>query len=267
MRSRAFRIMVFLIAGFAVLEGTGRFLQKANRISPPGDPAFLLATTWHQKGEYAAFAPDGAVVGCWATAIAQIAYFHRLLPRGRVDYTTTSGITIRENLGAVPPRFERILPRINSDSPAEMAEETARYIYEVAVGIQKDFGGDGIMNHDGFIGRIRDHLGATAVLQEFEKSEYLESKDEISRFLKSEIDQGRPLMLYFDNGKDWGHAAVMDGYVEDGARLLVHLNLGWEGREDGWFDPFDKIMGVRDDLQTRFLLSIKPAEGTVSPLP
>jgi hypothetical protein len=167
----------------------------------------------------------------------------------------------------VPFRFDRILSRIDPDSPLESAEETARYIYEVAVAIQKDFRGDGIMDHEGFIDRLHDHLGATALLREYTDGEFRESKEEVSNLLKSELDEGRPLMLYFDNGKDWGHAAVVDGYVEDGSQLLVHLNMGWEGRYDGWYDPFEKIMGVRDDLQTRFLLTFRPVEASAQLLP
>ncbi|MGD2123872.1 MAG: hypothetical protein PVJ76_19130 [Gemmatimonadota bacterium] len=52
----------------------------------------------------------------------------------------------------------------------------------------------------------------------------------------------------------------MTGEIEDGNQLLIHLNMGWEGRDDGWYDPFKRIMGVRDDLQNRFLLAIRPAE-------
>jgi hypothetical protein len=257
--------MVVLVAALVILEGIGRHLQRPNRVTPPGNPSFLLTTTWHQIDEYAASAPAGEIVGCWATAIAQIAHHHRLSPKGRMEYTTTSGIQISEDLGSDPFRFDRILPQIDSGSPPESAQETARYIYEVAVAIQKDFGGDGIMAHDGFIGRLRDHLGATAVLHEFTKTEYLESKEEVSDILKSELDEGRPLMLYFDNGKDWGHAAVVDGYVQDGDRLLVHLNMGWEGRDNGWYDPYEKVMGVRDDLENRFVLTIRPAGGEVGP--
>lgn len=259
MKSRILKVGVFLVVGLVALEGVGRFLQKPNRVSPPGDPEFLLATTWHQTEEYAAFAPAGEIVGCWASAIAQIAYYHRLSPEGHMEYTTTSGIRIKEDLGSHPIRFDRILRRIDSGAAPASVEETARYIFETAVAIQKDFGGDGIMDHEGFIGRLHDHLGATAVLHEFTKAEFLESKEEVSSLIRTELDGGRPLMLYFDNGKDWGHAAVVDGYVEDGAQLLVHLNMGWEGRDDGWYDPFEKIMGVRDDLQNRFLLSIRPA--------
>lgn len=267
MRSTILKLVVVLVIGLVVLEGVSRYLQKPNRVTPAGDPEFLLATTWHQIDEYAASAPDGEIVGCWATAIAQIAYHHRLSPKGYMEYTTTSGLHVQENLGSVPFRFDRILSRIDSDSPPEAAQETARYIYEVAVAIQKDFGGDGIMDHQGFIGRLHDHLGATGLLREYTKAEFLESRAEVSSFVTSELDDGRPLMLYFDNGKDWGHAAVLDGYVIDGGRLLVHLNMGWEGRDDGWYDPFQKIMGVRDDLQTRFLLSVRPAEVPAPPQP
>jgi hypothetical protein len=263
--ARILKVAVVLVVCLVVLEGIGRYLQKPNRVIPPGDPEFLLATTWHQIEDYAVSAPGGEIVGCWATAIAQISHYHRLSPRGHMEYTTTSGIQIREDLGSVPFRFDRILPRIDSGSLPESAQETARYIYEVAVAIQKDFGADGVMDHEGFMGRLHDNLGATAVLHEFTKTKFLESRKEVSNLLKLELDEGRPLMLYFDNGKDWGHAAVVDGYVEDGDRLLVHLNMGWEGRDDGWYDPFEKIMGVRDDLQNRFLLTIRPTGNATAP--
>ena len=65
-------------------------------------------------------------------------------------------------------------------------------------------------------------------------------------------------MLYFDNGKDFGHAAALDGYALVDDRFLVHLNMGWGGKHDGWYDLFDRLIGSRDDLQTRFLVTIAP---------
>jgi hypothetical protein len=66
------------------------------------------------------------------------------------------------------------------------------------------------------------------------------------------------LMLYFDHSKDFGHAAVLDGYTGERDAFLVHLNMGWGGRHDGWYDLFQRFVGVRDDLQTRFLITIIP---------
>ncbi|MCB0731982.1 MAG: C10 family peptidase [Ignavibacteriae bacterium] len=50
----------------------------------------------------------------------------------------------------------------------------------------------------------------------------------------------------------------MDGYIESNDQLLVHLNMGWGGRNDGWYDPFCKIIGLLDDIQNRLLISIMP---------
>ena len=65
-------------------------------------------------------------------------------------------------------------------------------------------------------------------------------------------------MFYFDDGNDFGHAVVIDGYLNKNELFLVHINQGMGGRNDGWYNPFDKIFGIRDDLQTRFLVTLKP---------
>lgn len=80
----------------------------------------------------------------------------------------------------------------------------------------------------------------------------------------TEINANRPLMFYFDNGKDFGHAAVIDGYTQEKNSFLVHLNMGWGGLHDGWYDLFHRIIGVRDDLQTRFFVTINPKGKTIS---
>ena len=100
--------------------------------------------------------------------------------------------------------------------------------------------------HSSFIRRLEDHMGCVAAIDEYDKADFLQARDEVISLVKQEIDASRPLMLYFDNGDDWGHAAVLDGYVERGDQFIVHLNMGWGGRYDGWYDLFHRIMGVRD---------------------
>jgi len=80
----------------------------------------------------------------------------------------------------------------------------------------------------------------------------------IEALVRTEVDAARPLMIYFDNGKDFGHASVLDGYTEENDTFLVHMNMGWGSRHDGWYDLFGRFIGVRDDLQTRFLVTIQP---------
>jgi len=35
------------------------------------------------------------------------------------------------------------------------------------------------------------------------------------------------------------------------------------GSQDGWYNLFHRIIGVRDDLQTRFLITIKPQNNII----
>ncbi len=65
----------------------------------------------------------------------------------------------------------------------------------------------------------------------------------------------RPLVAYFDDILGIkivrnGHAAVLDGAAENDGRMLVHVNLGWGGASDGWYD-FEKL-GRERELQYVF---------------
>ncbi len=44
-----------------------------------------------------------------------------------------------------------------------------------------------------------------------------------------------------------GHAAVFDGLAHDASRLLAHVNFGWGGTSDGWYD-FAKLAEERELL-------------------
>jgi hypothetical protein len=257
-RQKRYLAIAIVVTVLVLIEVVSYVLQRPNRIDLDGDEPFLLQTTWHQAGDYAQFIPTGEIAGCWSTALAQIAHYHRLNPTGSVRYETSSGLTVSIDLNAYHFRHGQFAPRIDRDTPAATKEQIATYIYYVAGVIHKDFAGDGYLDHDTFIDRLEDHLQCAAEFHEYDKDAYLRDEAGIRSLVAREIDDSRPMMLYFDNGKDFGHAAVIDGYTEVDGAFLVHLNMGWGGRHDGWYDLFDRIAGVRDDLQTRFLITIDP---------
>ena len=53
------------------------------------------------------------------------------------------------------------------------------------------------------------------------------------------------------------HAVVVDGYQWTDGELYVHINMGHEGAEDGWY-LFDGPIGVYDDADYRQIMTIKP---------
>lgn len=250
--------LLFVIVLLILLEIIARSLLRPNMISVVGDPSFLLKTTWSQTGAYAKNVALDDDAGCWAVAIAQIAHYHKLNPTGNINYTTSSGDRISVNLDDYTFSHQTFVSAIKKETPEHSKEQVARYIYYIAALIYTNFGSSGYVEHTSMVERLEKHLGCEVRLYDYNEESYLSSKDEIRELITREIDSDHPLMFYFDNGKDFGHAVALDGYLQRDDVFLVHLNQGFGGKYDGWYNLFDKIFGIRDDLHTRFLITFKP---------
>ncbi len=251
-------IMLIIAALFIILEIGGRIIQKPNLVNIETDEPFLLKTTWHQIGDYAKDVKYDNDAGCWATAIAQIAHYHKLIPTGHVRYITSKGDSISLDLEDYVFRHHQFPLKIDEQTSHISADQVSRYIYYIAVLIYTDFGSSGYLEHKTMMARIESHLNCEADFYGYNKKQYLENRDEIKGLIRREIDSHRPLMIYFDNNKDFGHAAVIDGYLDHAGQFLIHLNMGWGGRHNGWYNAFEKFIGIRDDLQNRFLIAFNP---------
>lgn len=84
-----------------------------------------------------------------------------------------------------------------------------------------------------------------------------------SDLIKSEIDNGRPVLFYGDNGTFFeGHYFVVDGYKEDGERLF-HVNWGHRGNYNAYckLDRFKEVLNSGTsfyDLHNRAIVGISP---------
>lgn len=249
-----FIIVVFLI----ILEITARYLTSPNIIEVPESESYLLRTGWNQIEEYSKFVEHDQDAGCWGVAIAQIAHYHKLNPSGNISYVTSNGDSISVNLNDFDFQHSKFVSSINENTLNESKEQIAKYIYYIASLIYTNFGSSGYIETESMMDRIEKHLGFSVNFREYNKEDFLLSRAEIGNLITEEIDNKRPLLFYFENGKDFGHAAVIDGYVELNNEFLIHLNQGLGGKYNGWYNAFDKIFGVRDDLQKRFIISFRP---------
>jgi hypothetical protein len=186
----------------------------------------LIKTQWEQNGPYTELAPDKTSLGCWSVAFAQVLAFHHRQPTGRVTYKTSQGILIDEI-------FDRPISWDNID--------VARYIFDTAVVVQKDFGREEYMDIGRIPEEITEHYGVTVekIISGLQEN------------ITSELEAGRPVIVYFDNILGIarivpnGHAAIFDGTAENNGRLFVHVNFGWGGASDGWYD-FEKLAKERE---------------------
>jgi hypothetical protein len=188
-----------------------------------------------------------------------------LNPTGNIEYRTSGGHQVAVALDSHEFDHDQFSPHIDDKTPPTGTDQVAKYIYFIAAILYTDFGAHGYLEHETFVERMENHLNTSVEFFEYDKESFQSDSPAIRSLVIRELHERRPLMLYFDNGEDFGHAAVIDGYAEADGGFLVHLNMGWGGKHDGWYDLFHRIIGVRDDLQNRFLITIEPKPHSTPP--
>jgi hypothetical protein len=238
-----------------VFAGTA-LLNTCNKGTSPADSIFLK-THWKQMGGFEKATPDHMRLGCWSTALAQIAYYHRLQPFGRVAYTSRKGYIIHEELDSLRVNFDLLTSQIDSTTAEAAINALARYNYAAALAVNKDFGTDNYMNKlaPASLLEAHYHIKANRYISWHGLLPYTTGKQEA--VIRKEIHYGRPLFLHFANLKDFGHSVVIDGYKTVGKHFLVHLNQGQGGPQDGWYD-FGHQLLKKDDRKLRVIYTICP---------
>jgi len=213
----------------------------------------LIETLWGQRDEFARFSPDNQRLGCWSTAIAQMLYYHRLKPTGRVYYKCSLGYIINENLDSHQFDWDLFVNEIGPRTSENSINEVALYSCFTSVAIQKDFGtGTYVLSHNDRAGAIASCFNCLSKI--YKNSSY--SINDIKAIIIRERDAQRPVMLHLrDLGRSKYHAVVIDAYRIDQGTLSVHINMGWKGKDNGWYD-FNKSILDYDDHTYRRILTI-----------
>lgn len=220
---------------------------------------------------YAKFCPDNNRAGCWSTAIAQILYFHRMMPTGKVDFKTTTGYKISEDLDSYKFNRDLFVEKLDDRTSKESADQVAKYIYYTSLVLEEDFNtgsyntvineykdGASVWNVDNVIKNLDSHFNCKVKDYHYTKGELETYANDIEKLLKKEIDSNRPIMLYMQS-ENTGHATVIDGYSYIDNKFIVHINLGANGYGNRWYDFNKPIVDELDDMNHRILLTIKPS--------
>ena len=231
---------------------------------------YLLRTQWDQTDLYAKFCPNNDRAGCWSTAIAQILYFHRVLPDGKIEYLTSLGNRVSEDLNSFEFNWDLFVERIDDNSSEESIEQVAKFIYYTSVVLEKDFStgayltalneykeGKSYLNVDRMINNLNIYFKCMAKDYHYSEEDLKTYKEEIEKLIIEEIDSNRPVMFYIQSG-DNGHACVIDGYSYIDNNFTVHINQGASGFGNEWYDFNKSIREELDDMNHRVLLTIKP---------
>lgn len=257
---------------FILLALGGTSLQRAI-----AEDSYLLKTQWYQTGPYARFTPNQDRLGCWSTAYAQILYYHRLKPTGRVTYDCSSGQKIDLNLDQYQFDWNLFANEISANTPQKTSEQVAHYCFATASVVRKDSGSSNYSRRSlSSVLDIGAHFAVDAEIYVYlienppipievlaartrnEGVSNVVNKAQIVTLLTTELDAHRPVYFYFANLKEFGHATVIDGLRRQGDRYMVHINFGDVAlARNRWYDLFAPIE-VKDDHVCRAFVTIKP---------
>mgnify|MGYP002521180159 CR=1 FL=1 len=223
----------------------------------PPSVAPLLSSTWGQRAPYnfmcplkeptpwAGYLPDEqhCRVGCVAVAMGQIMRYHQWPAQGEGSHSvvypvlSTNANTFKVDFSEANYDWDNMIDDYSGDYTEAQARAVAQLLYHCAVAsnmlFEKTFSfstnftaGDALVKYFHYDGeRMQTRM----------RSDY--SRDEWLNMVREELTNGRPIFyeaisISLTEGI-YAHSFVIDGYNEDG---LVHVNWGWYGHEDGYYD-------------------------------
>ena len=215
-------------------KSPGDFLQDI--VSKDGSDTYrqagpLLTTTWHQGYPYNALCPMGdggrCVVGCVATAAAQIIWYWQWPPAGEGTHTYYWG---GDNSceGGSPGQY-LTADYTDSYEYTEISANVAELCFEVGVAFNMFYGfcGSGAYTSDAVTVfptyfRYRDSINRQ------NRSSYTAAQ--WFMLVQNEIDAGRPMQYRINL-----HSIVCDGWKVANDYNQFHMNYGWGGSNNGWY--------------------------------
>jgi hypothetical protein len=211
---------------------------------------YLILTKWHQRYPFNKYLPtiDGnrVVAGCVNIAIAQLLYYHRypLQGQGIVHHQWKN-----QTLTSVLNRqfyWEKMPLLITPKTPDYAIDELAAFIRDIS-----------IMNHTKFglaseeqspatfdITRFINHFGFSDEIQQYQSDAPV-----FFDMINQELDAFRPVLISIQ-GEPSSHMAIIDGKMDRDGVTLYHINMGWGGDHNRFYDLRDPIvLESKDDQQ------------------
>ena len=222
-----------ILAEQRALKADGRYQQ------PKIDP-LLGDIAWNQETPYNKMCPEYkgsklSATGCVATAMAQVMMYYKYPKELKADipaYTTATN-KLKVNAISEGEKYDwaNMLPTYTEgEYNTTQADAVAKLMFHCGAAVQMDYGPS-----SGALVRPEDmstYFGYDAdLLQKVYRSVY--TLAEWKKILDRELEAKRPIIYGGFASNEDGHLFVCDGSDGEG---LYHINWGWSGYSDGYFD-------------------------------
>jgi len=198
---------------------------------------YLLTTQWNQDFPYNEKLPaiDGEKVltGCVQTAMAQMMKYHQHPVKAQgVSTHQWNG----ENLKAILYKkynWGNMPDVVTESTPQYMKDEVAYLMRDLGIVNEADFGVDGTGAYTP-VSQFYQYFGYSTNIQTMYRDD--SNYNEFVDVIRTEINASRPVIMTVP-----GHLVVADGYNNDTTGSYVHLNMGWGGNSDEFYNLDETI--------------------------
>ncbi len=211
----------------------------------------LVTSTWNQstaggKNTFNYFTPSAYVCGCVATSMAQLMRFHQWPTAGigvtpfkvTVD-TVSQTLSTRGGDGKGGPYGWASMPlKPTSATPDAERQMIGSLTYDAGLSVNMAYASDGSGANALLIDNaLRDTFKYANAISGYRwnGADLLEmTGNGLAQMVQPNLDAGYPVLLGIE-GKG-GHSIVCDGYGFEAGVPYHHLNLGWGGSQDAWYN-------------------------------
>lgn len=222
-----------ILAEQRALKADGRYQQ------PKIDP-LLGDIAWNQETPYNKMCPEYkgsklSATGCVATAMAQVMMYYKYPKELKADIPAYTTATNKLKVNAISKGEEydwnnMLSTYTEGEYNTTQADAVAKLMFHCGAAVQMDYGPS-----SGALVRPEDmstYFGYDAdLLQKVYRSVY--TLAEWKKILDRELEAKRPILYGGFASNEDGHLFVCDGSDGEG---LYHINWGWSGYSDGYFD-------------------------------
>lgn len=225
----------------------------------------LLTTTWDQGSPFNSQCPlkssDGPSrcwVGCVATATSQVVNYWTYPPK--ISFGSTDSYSSGGDVGTIAidadatgrgfPTFDQLNRALGAIAYDQSTDEESFLCFGIGVKLRMAYGeqGSGAFQ-ESIPGVLKDQLSyGSAELAYWADGAWQSKRDKMIENIKN----GWPVQIGIcQSGQPGGHSVVVDGYDDSNGKF--HVNMGWGGDADGWYDlpnigSYDKIDAVVYDI-------------------
>lgn len=174
---------------------------------------------------------DNYPCGCVATAMAQVIRYYEHQPAGGVGWPYLGG-----NGSGGPYIWSNmpLQPAVGTTTETE-CQAIGALCYDAAESINTTYGsgGSSASIHNLQL-RLEDTFGYSSCIYYDNYPSNIPASSRLT-MINPNVDAGYPVVLGL-SGSSGGHAIVCDGYGYNASTLYHHLNMGWSGTSDAWYN-------------------------------